>query len=725
MPSAGDNTDFGSIEILGGTNENQFVINNSDATDIILSGTPRVAIGGAHPGDFVVTFQPSSPVDGGATFRIEFNPSAVGLRTATVTIPNNDADENPYNFNIQGTGTSNPEMEVSGNGVTILDDPAHVPSAGDDTDFGSVDVVTGSNSNTFTITNLGSATLNLTGNPRVTIGGANATDFILTTDAAATVAGGGGSTTTFTITFDPAPPLFGQRNATVSIANDDGDENPYNFNITGQATAASVIDVSGNGVTIANGDITPSVADDTDFGTVGIGAPGNANVFTITNSGTAPLNLPNNPRVTIGGANASDFTLTADTGVNPVPTGPGTTTFTITFTPSANGVRNATVSIANNDLSETPYVFSISGNGDENTTRLRTQRVISNFMSRRANEITASDPDLVNRLNGGENGTNGPVRFTGSGTLDNNQLAFSTSLRQIFNAGEASKAERRADLGQMMSLGQQSLLASNAGVATGFDLWLEGRWARVKSDTATSDIGIAYLGADYRFSTSLLMGMMLQLDWSDEQDKTQITATEGNGWMAGPYIAARIRRNLLFDARAAWGQSDNKVNPLGLYTDSFDTDRWLARGRLTGDFNHGNWRFSPHVGVIYFEEDQKSYTDSLGIFIPGQTVSLGRVTFGPSISRSSTREDGSAVNARIGIKGIWDFDEAPIVDVSTGLATGSTDELRGRLEGSVSLQMRNGWELSGEGFYDGIGTDDLDAWGGGIKLRMPLNRTTR
>ena len=41
-----------------------------------------------------------------------------------------------------------------------------------------------------------------------------------------------------------------------------------------------------------------------------------------------------------------------------------------------------------------------------------------------------------------------------------------------------------------------------------------------------------------------------------------------------------------------------------LYTDRFDTDRWLARGRLTGDFRHGNSLFSPHSGVIYFEEDQ-------------------------------------------------------------------------------------------------------------------------
>ena len=32
------------------------------------------------------------------------HPSASGLRSATLSIANNDADENPYDFAIQGTG---------------------------------------------------------------------------------------------------------------------------------------------------------------------------------------------------------------------------------------------------------------------------------------------------------------------------------------------------------------------------------------------------------------------------------------------------------------------------------------------------------------------------------------------------------------------------------------------------------------------------------------------
>ena len=89
----------------------------------------------------------------------------------------------------------------------------------------------------------------------------------------------------------------------------------------------------------------------------------------------------------------------------------------------------------------------------------------------------------------------------------------------------------------MMSIGQQSLMAPYTGGQSGFDIWAQGKWARVKSGASESDIGIAYLGADYRASPALLVGMMLQLDWSDEADKSLGTAAEGQGWMAGPYTS--------------------------------------------------------------------------------------------------------------------------------------------------------------------------------------------
>jgi len=105
-PSATDYTDFGSADVSSGTVDRVFTIENTGTADLRLTNTPKVSISGANASDFSVTSDPASPVipSDSTTFTIQFNPSAAGVRTATISIANNDADENPYNFDIQGTG---------------------------------------------------------------------------------------------------------------------------------------------------------------------------------------------------------------------------------------------------------------------------------------------------------------------------------------------------------------------------------------------------------------------------------------------------------------------------------------------------------------------------------------------------------------------------------------------------------------------------------------------
>ncbi|WP_100610924.1 LamG-like jellyroll fold domain-containing protein [Confluentibacter lentus] len=121
-----------------------------------------------------------------------------------------------------------PEINIIGNGIDIPDGNMDI-SASDDTDFGGVLTSSGSVSHTFTIQNIGSMDVNLTDpSPYITITGATA-DFTLTASPSATISSGG--STTFTITYDPT--TVGIHTATISIANNDSDENPYTFTIQG------------------------------------------------------------------------------------------------------------------------------------------------------------------------------------------------------------------------------------------------------------------------------------------------------------------------------------------------------------------------------------------------------------------------------------------------------------------------------------------------------------
>ncbi|MEY2525413.1 MAG: hypothetical protein QOE73_184 [Verrucomicrobiota bacterium] len=104
-PSASDGTDFGGVDVVTDSLARTFTIQNSGTGSLSLTGVPNVQIVGSS--DFTVTLQPVSPVkidNPITTFRITFKPSSPGLKTATVMIANNDANEGSYQFAIQGNG---------------------------------------------------------------------------------------------------------------------------------------------------------------------------------------------------------------------------------------------------------------------------------------------------------------------------------------------------------------------------------------------------------------------------------------------------------------------------------------------------------------------------------------------------------------------------------------------------------------------------------------------
>jgi hypothetical protein len=378
-PSTSDDTDFGSAPVAGGTVSHTFTIYNLGDADLTLSGDPRVLVGGTNAADFSVSVQPASPVAplGSTTFTVTFDPSAAGLRTATLSITNNDSDEGTYNFAIQGTGTVFPEMEVKGNDILITDGD-DAPELADGTDFGGTLVLGGTVSHSFTIYNTGDGELLLTGTPKVTFTGGNAADFSVSLEPTSPVAPD--SSTTFTVVFNPS--AGGLRTTTLSIANSDSDENPYNFTIQGTGMLAPEMDVRGNGVSIPDDDAFPDLEDGTDFGSTAVAGGTASHTFTIYNLGDATLSLSGDPRVAVGGAHAADFSVTAQPGSTVAPG--GSTTFTVTFNPIAGGLRTATLSIANNDSDENPYNFAIQGTG-----------LVYPEMDVKGNNISIADGDSV------------------------------------------------------------------------------------------------------------------------------------------------------------------------------------------------------------------------------------------------------------------------------------------------------------------------------------------
>lgn len=101
-PSTTDDTDFGPVAAGGEPVTRTFTIHNTSPNLLFLTGTEPVTVSGSAA--FLVISQPPATIasNDSATFQVRFAPSDEGLLTAQLIIANNDGDENPYTFRVQG-----------------------------------------------------------------------------------------------------------------------------------------------------------------------------------------------------------------------------------------------------------------------------------------------------------------------------------------------------------------------------------------------------------------------------------------------------------------------------------------------------------------------------------------------------------------------------------------------------------------------------------------------
>lgn len=355
---------------------------------------------------------------------------------------------------------------------------------------------------------------------------------------------------------------------------------------------------------------------------------------------------------------------------------------------------------------------------DEDVVRLATQRAIRNFMLRRADRIIDAAPDLSTRL--------GARRETGAGlySADVDRGRYNMSLTASLAGARNQAKSRHAD-----APGMPSHMRDDEGR---LDVWLSAEVSGVTDDRAgeraESDFGVAQLGADWALSDDVLIGAMVQFDWMDETAREVFeeagaiagARVDGEGWMAGPYMVWRMADRVIFDGLAMYGTSSNTVNPLGLYEDEFETDRWMVRANLTGEYARGPWMVRPQATLTHFEESQDAYTDSLGITIPGQSVELGRLSAGPELIWRHERSNGARWELSSRVRAVWDYQPADLLTES-GLFTDEGSDFRADGELGVSAILGNGAILQVTVGMSGIGQSDFEANSARFNVRFPLS----
>jgi outer membrane autotransporter protein len=292
-------------------------------------------------------------------------------------------------------------------------------------------------------------------------------------------------------------------------------------------------------------------------------------------------------------------------------------------------------------------------------------------------------------------------------------LSFTTSLQAARNDTAADHAP--------FGLGATARPAPSPAPA--FDVWIEGSAAWFSDGSSSlerhGDWSVLYVGADYRLSRDVLVGALVQFDRSAQDFEKLPSRGNSSGWMAGPYATVRLSDHLFLQTRAAWGTSDVDLGIAGIGHDRFDTERWLARATVLGQWQSGPWQFRPRASVGYIEEHQPSYVGALGLTMPEQNSSLGQVKAGPEFAYRYALADGTTIEPRLLVEGIWNFKRDSDVLLGDDQAFG--DRLRGRAETGITLRSLSGLSVGAAVSYDGIGGGSYQALGAKARVQLPFN----
>jgi len=284
-------------------------LTNTGDTNLTVS---NVIITGPNSGDFAETNNCTTVVpQSTCSIIVTFTPSINGAESADLSITDN-APNSPQLGSLTGNGL--------GSGPAVMFSPTSLT-------FPTQLIGTSSSAQSVTLSNIGNQTLTITS---ISIGAG----FLQTNNCGSSVAAG--ASCTITITFRPTKP--NTTTASVSVK-DNAAGSPQTVALSGTGTY----------VTLSPGTLN--------FGTVTVGKSSTPQVATFTN--TAKFALPIKS-LTITGTNASDYTETNT--CQPSVAASASCDITVTFKPTATGLRTADVSVSDGG-GGSPQTVALTGTG--------------------------------------------------------------------------------------------------------------------------------------------------------------------------------------------------------------------------------------------------------------------------------------------------------------------------------------------------------------------------
>ena len=260
---------------------------------------------------------------GGAScdISLQFHPDALGTRLGTLHVGSNAAG-GPVDVPLTGVGVTAPA-------TASLSATGH--------DFGSLGIGTSSAPWVLLVTDNGPGSILVSA---VTLAGANPGDFAILSDSCSGVTLSQGGSCALSLAFQPT--VAGSRTANVVVTHN-GANSPLSAGLSGVGVASTV--------TLSTNEL--------DFKNTKVGDTSTAKTLTLTNDGPGTLDVSG---VTIGGAAAGDYLITANTCTGAHLAPHASCSVSVAFKPTATGTRLATLTIADN-AAAAPQSVALVGKG--------------------------------------------------------------------------------------------------------------------------------------------------------------------------------------------------------------------------------------------------------------------------------------------------------------------------------------------------------------------------
>jgi hypothetical protein len=343
-------------------------VSNPGTAPLVISSA---AFSGTNADAFAfaqTTFPTTVPPGGSLTLGLTFTPKITGASVATLTL-NHNATGGLAVVALSGTGMSS-KGSISVNPLAL--------------DFGSIETGKSSAPKSVVISNNGAVNVTIAS---VTLSGENTADFAVTATTPLTISPG--TIVAVSVRFTPAS--AGDRAATLIIT-DNAEGSPHLISLSGKGI------VNGPAITLDRNNIV--------FPTVDVGKSSSPAPIVVSNPGNVSLVVSN---ILLQGADPGDFSVSPSAFTVPAL---GSKTINVTFTPTAQGTRSATLSLLSN-APTSPTVVNLTGGANGPVISLSPSAIA--FGDQPA--LTVSDPKRL------------VITNTGSGNLIINGL--STGIPQF------------------------------------------------------------------------------------------------------------------------------------------------------------------------------------------------------------------------------------------------------------------------------------------------------